>query len=217
MLQNEYGDRINVMGFTREDAETVTEFLTLEQSAGKTWDEVLSYRIAIDNQAKTNEAYMRAAGQGGIPCAFIVGKEGFVEWIGHPAAMDEPLANIVDGTWDRAAALAEREKKKQLEEAMASFDRKMSELMAAEDYSGAVAAIEDFSKLNPDMADQLLMARATILGKAGRREDQVSAFQEIIKKSPENPRLLNAIAWQIATEAKNGDLDFCSADGQTGE
>ena len=53
---------------------------------------------------------MRAAGQSGIPTAFIVGKTGQVEWIGHPMTMDEPLAQVVAGDWDRAAAKAEFDK-----------------------------------------------------------------------------------------------------------
>ena len=36
-----------------------------------------------NNMAKT---WMMAAGQNGIPCAFVVGKDGKIAWIGHPMA-----------------------------------------------------------------------------------------------------------------------------------
>ena len=60
--------------------------------------------LAIDSDDATAEAYMRAAGQSGIPTAFIVGRDAAVEWIGHPARIDEPLSQIVDGSWDREAS-----------------------------------------------------------------------------------------------------------------
>jgi tetratricopeptide (TPR) repeat protein len=44
---------------------------------------------------------MEAASQNGIPTAFIVGKEGHIEWIGHPMEIDEPIAAVVDGSWNR--------------------------------------------------------------------------------------------------------------------
>lgn len=40
----------------------------------------------------------------GIPTAFIVGKDGKVAWIGHPMSMSEPLAMVIAGNWNTAAA-----------------------------------------------------------------------------------------------------------------
>lgn len=66
----------------------------------------MNYSVAMDRVApgaKGNEgamakAWMTAAGQNGIPTAFIVGKDGKVAWIGHPMVMAEPLAKITAGT-----------------------------------------------------------------------------------------------------------------------
>ena len=49
------------------------------------------------------KAWMTAAGQNGIPTAFIVNKEGKIAWIGHPMEMEKPLEKIVAGTWDLKA------------------------------------------------------------------------------------------------------------------
>jgi thiol-disulfide isomerase/thioredoxin len=48
----------------------------------------MDYRVGIDDQDKTSKTWMDAAGQEGIPCAFIVDKAGKVAWIGHPASKD---------------------------------------------------------------------------------------------------------------------------------
>ena len=58
----------------------------------------MDYTIAVDDERSMSESWMMAAGRNGIPSAFIVGKDGTVEWIGHPATMDEPLEKIVDGS-----------------------------------------------------------------------------------------------------------------------
>jgi hypothetical protein len=55
--------------------------------------------MAIDDNGATGAAYMQAAGMNSIPTAFIVGKDGVLQWIGHPASMDEPLKAVVEGTW----------------------------------------------------------------------------------------------------------------------
>jgi thiol-disulfide isomerase/thioredoxin len=96
-LQEEYGDDVIFIGVTREDKATVDGFLEQDQSEDTTWAEAIKYRLAIDSGDATNNAYMKAAGQTGIPTAFIVGKEGNVDWIGHPMRMDDPLAGIVAG------------------------------------------------------------------------------------------------------------------------
>ena len=90
-LQREYGDKVRFIGVTKEDEDVVTKFLGSVAPGGKTWDEVIDYRLALDDGSWTNNAYMRAANQNGIPCAFIVGQDGIVEWIGHPGSIDQPL------------------------------------------------------------------------------------------------------------------------------
>ena len=97
-LQAKYGDEVTVLGVTSEDAGTVERFLERSAGNGKTWAEVVKYRLAIDDDGATTAAYMRAAGQNSIPTAFIVGRDGVLRWIGHPSAMDGPLKAVVDGT-----------------------------------------------------------------------------------------------------------------------
>jgi thiol-disulfide isomerase/thioredoxin len=66
--------------------------------------EKMAYNIVLDDDKDTiATTWMRAAGQNGIPCAFIVNEEGIIAWIGHPATMDEPLEQIVAKTWDLQA------------------------------------------------------------------------------------------------------------------
>ena len=67
-----------------------------------TREPVSNARVLTD--VLTNANLGCAAGQNGIPTAFIINGDGQVAWIGHPMGMDEPLAEIVDGTWDISVA-----------------------------------------------------------------------------------------------------------------
>lgn len=65
------------------------------------------YCLAVDPDGSVQTAFMDAVSEQSLPTAFIVGREGLVEWIGHPQDLEDPLGRIVAGTWDRAA-FAER-------------------------------------------------------------------------------------------------------------
>lgn len=46
--------------------------------------EGLSYAVAYDQDRSMARAWMQPAGQGSIPCAFLVDTEGKIAWVGHP-------------------------------------------------------------------------------------------------------------------------------------
>lgn len=53
----------------------------------------MAYRVAYDSDKSMSAAWMKAAGQGGIPTAFVVNGEGNIAWIGHPmGGLDEAVA-----------------------------------------------------------------------------------------------------------------------------
>ena len=130
-LKQTYGDRVTIISISDEDVPTVEGFLsrevmsfgeqpkpdaaddassddadaeTTEDEKTKTYGELTSvYALATDPDRSVYEDYMTASGQQGIPTAFIVGRDGKIEFIGHPMAMDDPLDQIIEGTWDRDA------------------------------------------------------------------------------------------------------------------
>ena len=202
-LQEHYGDEVQFVGVTREDSETVQGFLEREQSEGKTWNEVITYRLALDAGSATNAAYMQAAGQNGIPCAFIVGQEGIVEWIGHPAAMEETLAKVVTGDWDRAAAIAEFEQKQKLQELQVgvngaarsgNWDEALSLIDAHEEEAG------------PSV--QLSSLKMAVLQGAGKTEEVAAELEKLVDLAWDDAGMLNALAWNMASGRLEGDLEL---------
>lgn len=61
------------------------------------------YCLAVDPDGSVQTAFMDAISEQSLPTAFIVGREGLVEWIGHAQDLEDPLGRVVAGTWDRAA------------------------------------------------------------------------------------------------------------------
>ncbi|MEQ9408471.1 MAG: redoxin domain-containing protein [Fuerstiella sp.] len=201
-LQTEYGDKVTFIGVSNEDESTVRNFLQKEQSEGKTWDDVITYRMALDNEeGQINQNYMRAAKQRGIPTAFIVGADSRIEWIGHPMTMDEPLQQIVDGSYDREAAVKAFEAQRQAE----AVQMKVRQFFNSGEFDKAVAAIDEALELTPDSASLLLM-KAQALGAAGKNDESAKAFDAAVDKTWEDSRMLNAIAWQLATAIPDADM-----------
>lgn len=143
-IQTRHGDDVTVIGVSDEDAATIEAFLE-EERDGTTFRQVTSaYSLTSDPDRSVMKDYMEAAGEGGIPTAFIVGKDGVIEWIGHPMQMDEPLAKVIAGEWDRKAYAAERAdevlvrtksrqiprlvRRKKFDDALAVFDELIAEV-----------------------------------------------------------------------------------------
>jgi thiol-disulfide isomerase/thioredoxin len=109
----------------------------------------MSYLVAADGEKVIAEKWLKAAGQNGIPAAFIVNK-GVIAWIGHPARMTQDLvSSIVDGTYDLAAAVAEKEKQ---QAAAKYFTTNVTPLLREKDFAGAVTKLEEMKKEFPGEA-----------------------------------------------------------------
>jgi tetratricopeptide (TPR) repeat protein len=119
-----------VIGVSDEDHSTVNAFLT-----DQGWDEKMEYAVATDPDRSTYEAYMDAAGQGGIPTSFVIGKTGEVEWIGHPMQVDPVIKAIMSDTWDREKYAAEQKvKEAAMLQLQAAYPMVQSEETAEEGY-----------------------------------------------------------------------------------
>ena len=99
-LQLQYGPEVQFIGVTSEAEDVVTRFLAREVGEGESQADQLSYTIALDYNARTSINFMDAARRRRVPCAFVINKAGKVAWIGPPSGIENPLAEIVGGTWD---------------------------------------------------------------------------------------------------------------------
>jgi thiol-disulfide isomerase/thioredoxin len=170
----------------------------------------MAYRVAFDEDRSMGKAWMDAAGQNGIPCAFIVGKDGMIEWIGHPMGMDEPLAAVLAGKWDRNKAKSEAESEKAME---AFMEKELPKLAKAAEASGdwkpVTARIDEMAAKSSDPT-QLRMLKFQVLSQADQSAEAIATAKQLLdaKIGAEG---FNMIAWTIATEMDDKGRDLSVA------
>ena len=146
-LQKKYSDVTFIgMDCWEQEPDNVPDFV-------KKMGDKMDYRVAMDDTDGNNgKNWLLAAGQEGIPTAFVIGKDSKIAWIGHPMAMEEPLKQIVAGTFDikkaQAAAKTQEEIQSQLGKALEAGD---------------LNAIDKFAKEHPEMAGELASLKYQLL------------------------------------------------------
>ena len=208
--QEKYARRgVQVISVSDEDLETVEKFLDrkVRGEDEKTYRDLTSvYCLTTDPDRSVNNDYMKAAGQNGIPTAFIVGKKGQVEWIGHPMSMDEPLEKIVSGEWDLQAAKAEFEAEREAEKMMA----KLSRLVRAGKTKEAVDLLDEaiegaknkamVVRYN-DIKFQVLLQNKEFADEAAKQAMVLLGRDDFDSQSA------NEIAWMIYEMAEDGTFE----------
>ncbi len=181
--QKKYAEKnVQIVSISDEDLETVEKFLdrkypNAKEDGPQTFRELTSaYCLTTDPDRSSYESYMEAAGQNGIPCAFIVGKDQKIEWIGHPMQMDEPLDQVIEGTWKRDE-FAEQFKAQQ------QVDILMSKIFRQRDPEAALEMIDEKLKEidNEAVKAQLKMMRIQMLAQSGKFDDAITEIETQLK------------------------------------
>lgn len=206
-LQKEFKDKgVTIIGVTSQDRNGNTLAKAQKMVADK--GDTMGYTVAWDNERETSNAYMRASGQGGIPCAFVVNKEGKVVYIGHPMFLDMVIEPVLDGKWDIKAGNAAV---KDVEDKL--YGENGMYAQARENPKEALKLYKELSEKYPAlMADKqdfeyaLLMQTGDV---AGAHKAGMAAVEKAVKAK--NAMALNAIAWGIVdpqADVKNKDMDL---------
>lgn len=204
-LQKEYAGKVTFIGVSDEKLDTVTKFLGQPE-----WAEKTQYTLATDPDRSVYKSYMTAAGQNGIPTAFVIGTDGKVQYIGHPMTLDKVLPGVVNGTWNVDGA----RKGFELESKLDDINGKM-----------ATAKEEDQKALLEQMVDvmsQMVAANEAVYGQyrvqqfhilaeyLDRSKDAYALAPAIMKASWDDAMTLNEFAWSIVDpegKIQERDLD----------
>jgi hypothetical protein len=121
----------------------------------------MTYRVALDDKegsekGKMAETWMEAAGQNGIPTAFLIDTTGHVAWIGHPMTLKEKtIEDVLAGTIRRQGSGAADEKEKAQIQSEASLGLKLQTAMKAKDWDAALATWMNWPSGAGGMADSV--------------------------------------------------------------
>ncbi|MBL4886296.1 MAG: redoxin domain-containing protein [Planctomycetaceae bacterium] len=209
-MQDDYAKRgVQIVSVSDEDLETVEKFLSGEVRGGKpgqTYAQLTSnYSLTCDADKSVSQDYMVAAGRNGIPCAFVVGKTGLIEWIGHPMSMEETLAQVVDGSWNREV-FAATFKEGQLYESVIE-----PQTMAAFRQGNFDKAVEILDKALQTLTDEELIARAVFMRRSiillGGGEKGVKEVASYLEKNKNDNDQLNRLGSWIYSMAARKQID----------
>jgi thiol-disulfide isomerase/thioredoxin len=181
----------------------------------KSMGEKMTYRVALDDkegseQGQMAETWMAAAGQNGIPAAFVVDKQGMIAWIGHPMQLKESMLDqILADTFDLKKAATAYALRIKNEAQLTSLWRKFSGNMRSEQWADAETTLADIEQLMPEEDREGL--NFTRFRLYLEKKDYPKAFalaQKVSDANLDNAALQNELAWTIATleETKARDL-----------
>ena len=128
-----------------ENEDCVTAFV-------KKMGDKMTYRVALDDKSTDDKGamattWMDAAGQNGIPTAFMVNKHGLIAWIGHPMTLTEDiLGQILADKFDTATFAAQYDKQEQEQEQLMEQSRKLQTAMKEKNWDAAEAAVTELEK-----------------------------------------------------------------------
>jgi thiol-disulfide isomerase/thioredoxin len=122
----------------------------------------MDYNVATDSaDLHMAQKWMQAAGENGIPAAFLVDPKGKVTWIGHPMdGLDKVIDKALSGKFSIADAMKERKQKEAEQEAamkaQAKMEAEMKDLISAaqaKDWKKVIEESDKLEKKGPQFAE----------------------------------------------------------------
>lgn len=172
-LQTQYKDKVTFIGFTAKDPnnalEKVQDFVTKRGPK-------LGYTFAYADDRETYDAYMKAAGQGGIPCCYVIDKAGKIAYIGHPMYLDVVLPKVVEGKWTEADLDGMKAIEKEVAAVFEAFDGEPET---------ALKTLTEFEKKHPPLAHipYFVTPKISTLIKTKKIDEAKKTAEEVIAKS----------------------------------
>jgi thiol-disulfide isomerase/thioredoxin len=170
----------------------------------KSMGDSMTYRVALDDKegsekGKMAETWMQAAGQNGIPTAFLIDTTGHIAWIGHPMAIKETtIEAVLAGKFNAKETAAAEEKENAL---MESLERKLQEAMQNKDWDAALSRVDELAKAAPEgLADSLSSVRLKILFS---KKDYAAAYKLVRQVSDahkDDAMTQNNLAWMLVSD-----------------
>lgn len=181
-LQKKFADSVSVLGISifesNDPAETA--YLKKVESFVKDQGDRMDYTVAVDGpKGDVGSTWMKAAGEGGLPTSFLVGKDGKIAWIGHPKDLEAVLSKVLADDWDVEAARARRAKD-------VETVRPIREAMEAKAYPKAIRLIDAAIAKNP-------------------AEERLYAYDRLVALFHADPKAAMTAADRIVDES-NGDI-----------
>lgn len=198
--------------------------------AEREWDELdgwvevrrdqIDFEVARDESGEWIRAWMDASLMDVVPTTFIVDAEGRLAWLGPSSFAEEPLANILSGTYDFAGAVAlsltnarEAVRVRDLRKQAEPLEKELREAWAAGDRAKALSAADKIIALDPILFSKVASLKFYVMLVEERKPAEAYGFARARTATAgvEDSEFINAVAYLIATEDipdADRDLDY---------
>lgn len=197
-LAKHYGSKVAFVGV---DASERKDDIALAEKFVADSGEMMAYNVAYATpKGPMTENWMRAAGQNGIPCAFVVDKHGKIGWIGHPLMGLEEAVDLA--LVDKLDANAAAEIDKTWEANMAKGQEAFKALTAAQKDGKVDEALklnEEVLRLLPYMVTSYAPTQYALL--SAKDPSAAATFgSRLLKEKANAPLVLQGVAQTIVSE-----------------
>ena len=173
----------------------------------KQMGEKMTYRVALDDKkgsekGKMAETWMEAAGQSGIPSAFVVDKTGHIVWIGHPMSLKEKfLEDVLAGKVDAKKAAEDYAKQQANEEKVNAAFRDFRKAAEAKEWQKADARLSEVEQLlDAEERENIDMWRLRLNFMKEDMKAAETVAKRLVERESEDAAYHNQLSWTIATQ-----------------
>jgi thiol-disulfide isomerase/thioredoxin/fructose-specific component phosphotransferase system IIB-like protein len=166
----------------------------------------MTYCVALDDKSHEEKGailvnWMKAAGQHGIPTAFIVNKEGRIAWIGYPMDLNEELLNhIISGRYDLAKAAAEYQKTHEEDEKLDELEKNLWSAMDEKKWTQAQQTLNKLLAMSSGPQKGWAATQFIILLGQKKYDEAYKLADSFTDSNPNDADLQNSLAWILVTQ-----------------
>ncbi|HSQ54122.1 MAG TPA: redoxin family protein [Gemmata sp.] len=200
-MQTQYQGKVTFIGYSAKDPnnseEKVAAFVAKRGPK-------LGYTFAYADDRTIYDKWMKAAAQNGIPCSFVVGKDGKIAYIGHPMYLDVVLPKVVAGTW----SAEDVEGLKQVEKDVNNVFR----TIGGKDIAVAEKNVAEFESKYPALSHipYFVPPKIELLIKTKKFDDAQKMAMEVMAKAEkkDDSSMLRNVSAALRTTAGKGEKEL---------
>ena len=186
-LAEKYKNEVTISGISILERKGVT--ISRLETFVDSMTNKMRYNVGAEDSNYMATTWLRAAGERGIPLAFVVDRQGKIAWIGLPKHLDKVLPKVIEGTWDIAKAADERKEYKRLQKLDGDIIPLLNPYMGNPGKpDSAMIVINQLLEKEPGLKYYPLMAHFTLF--ALIKTDQQKALdygKQMFLSSPDDP------------------------------
>ncbi len=224
-LAKKYAGKVDFVGVSVYESDPADYKVKVPQFV-KDFGDKMDYHVATEGpDTFMANHWMEAAGERGIPAAFLVNGDGKIAWIGHPmSGLDESIGSLLDSKLDMVKLRSERDSAKAVEaeqmKTQIAMQKKTAPIrvaLKAKDYPAALAAIDQAVAADPKMEENLaaVKVRVLVLGKLPGLSKYLGALGA--KQFAQNPQFLNNVIWTVVEKPGASNKDGYLAAAKLGD